>query len=159
MTTHKKTSTGEISSRGLSSYCSVLMAVVPPASFLLLILFFKYVFASLLKVTLSSLPEQQAMTLQQRAVFLLTDNQPSFLDNLIDVYQLKSADVAVLQQHIVRLQSLNLYKEVSVDWKVFFSPGCIRTKSVCFFKAVMLSTKLQCQREVDLEEVRLKRLS
>lgn len=78
-------------------------------------------------MTLSSLSEQQATTLQQRALFLLTDNQLSFLDNLIDVYQLKSADVAILQQHIVRLQSLNLYKEVSVEWKVLFSPICIKT--------------------------------
>lgn len=108
------------------------MAVVPPASFLLLLLFFKSVFASLLKVTLSSLSEQQAMALQQRALCLLTDNQFSFLDNLIDVYQLRSADVVVLQHHIVRLQSLNLYKEVSVEWKLLFSPGGIKTKSVCF---------------------------
>uniref|UniRef100_H3D6Q4 Exonuclease 3'-5' domain containing 3 n=1 Tax=Tetraodon nigroviridis TaxID=99883 RepID=H3D6Q4_TETNG len=72
----------------------------------------------------------QAMTLQQRALFLLPDQQLSFLDSLIDVYQLKSADVALLQQHLVRLQSLNLYKE-----------------------AAMLSMKLQCQKELDLEEM------
>ncbi|CAG04881.1 unnamed protein product, partial [Tetraodon nigroviridis] len=82
------------------------------------------------QVTLSSLSEQQAMTLQQRALFLLPDQQLSFLDSLIDVYQLKSADVALLQQHLVRLQSLNLYKE-----------------------AAMLSMKLQCQKELDLEEM------
>lgn len=73
-------------------------------------------FAPLLKVTLSSLSEQQARTLQHRALFLLTDTQLSFLDNLIDVYQLTSARVAVLQQHIVRLQSLNLYKEVRAQF-------------------------------------------
>lgn len=78
-------------------------------------------------MTLSSLSEQQALSLQQRALFL-TDNQLSFVDNLLDVYQLKSADVAVLQQHIVRLQQLNLYKEVSVDWKLLFSPSCIKSE-------------------------------
>lgn len=65
-------------------------------------------------MSLSSLSEQRALSLQQRAL-LLTDNQLSFIDNFTDVYQLKSADVALLQQHVVRLQSLNLYKEVSVD--------------------------------------------
>lgn len=69
-------------------------------------------------MTLSSLSDQQALSLQQRALFL-TDNQLSFVDNLTDVYQLKSADVALLLPHVVRLQSLNLYKEVSVDCKVF----------------------------------------
>lgn len=111
-------------------------------------------------MTLSCLSEQHAVTLQQRALFLLSDNQLGFSEDLVDVYQLKSADVAVLQQHIVRLQSLNLYKEVSVDPKVLFSPGCIKTREKCvfvvvFFKAAMLSTMLQCQKELDLEEVRL----
>lgn len=129
------------------------------------VLFFKS-FASLLKVTLSSLSEQQAMTLQRRALCLLTDHQLSYFDSLIDVYQLKSADVAALQQHIVRLQSLNLYKEVSLAWKVLFSPSCSQTKKKLVFllfwfgfKAAMLSTKLQCQKELDLEQVRLKCLA
>lgn len=74
---------------------------------------------SLLKVTLSSLPEQQATALQQRALFLLTDNQPSFTEALIDIYQLKSVAAATLQQHIVRLQTLNLYKEVSVQGMLY----------------------------------------
>lgn len=124
---------------------------------------FECVSASLLlQVTLSSLSEQQALSLQQRALFL-TDNQLSFVDNLTDVYQLKSADMALLQQHVVRLQSLNLYKEVSVDRKVFnLAQSCIQNKkkklflSFFFLKAAMLSMKLQCQKELDLEEVRLR---
>lgn len=91
------------------------MAVAPPASFALAGPVSEWVFASLLKVTLSSLSEQRAVTLQRRALLLSADHQLSFLDGLIDVYQLKSADVALLQQQVVRLQSLNLYKEVSVD--------------------------------------------
>lgn len=131
MTTHQKTSTGQISSRNLTYYCSV-SPLPPPASLMPVVLFFKS-FASLLKVTLSSLSEQQAMTLQRRALCLLTDHQLSYFDSLIDVYQLKSADVAALQQHIVRLQSLNLYKEVSLAWKVLFSPSCSQTKkNWCF---------------------------
>ena len=67
--------------------------------------------------------------------------------------------MAVLQQHVVRLQSLNLYKEVSVAGEVSFSPSCIQTFVLFFFflfvKAVTICMKLQCQKEMDLEKVRL----
>ncbi len=70
---------------------------------------------SLPQVTLSSLSEQQAVALQQRALSLLTDTQPSFVDTLINIYQLDSLDPSILRLHIVRLQALNCYKEVSAS--------------------------------------------
>lgn len=74
-------------------------------------------------MNLSVLSEQQASTLQQRALLLVADHQSTFIESLIDIYQLKSVDVTILQQHIVRLQALNLYKEVSVE--CFTQPSCI----------------------------------
>eukprot|EP00066_Takifugu_rubripes_P026856 XP_011616122.1 PREDICTED: exonuclease mut-7 homolog isoform X2 [Takifugu rubripes] len=82
------------------------------------------------QVTLSALSEQQASTLQQRALLLVADNQSTFIESLVDIYQLKSVDGTILQQHIVRLQALNLYKE-----------------------AAMLGMKLHRQKELDLEEM------
>lgn len=68
---------------------------------------------SVIQVTLSSLSEQRAASLQQRALSLLTDVQSSFVDGLINIYQLGSADPAALRLHVMTLQSLNCYKEVS----------------------------------------------
>lgn len=74
-------------------------------------------------MTLSALSEQQASTLQQRALLLVADNQSTFIESLVDIYQLASVDGTLLQQHIVRLQALNLYKEVSAE--CFTQPSCI----------------------------------
>lgn len=82
------------------------------------------------QVTLSSLSEQQAMALQQRALSLLTDTQPSFVDGLINIYQLHSLDRAILKMNIVRLQALRCYKE-----------------------AAMLSIKQNLQEELNMEEM------
>ncbi|XP_051268624.1 exonuclease mut-7 homolog [Dicentrarchus labrax] len=82
------------------------------------------------QVTLSSLSEQQAMAVQQQALSLLTDTQPSFVDTLINIYQLSSLDPAILRLQIVRLQALNCYKEAAV-----------------------LSIKLQLQKELNMEEM------
>lgn len=82
------------------------------------------------QVTLSSLSEQQAIALQRRALSLLTDTQPGFVDSLINIYQLTSLDPAILKLHIVRLQALNCYKE-----------------------AVVLSVKLKLQKELNMEEM------
>lgn len=82
------------------------------------------------QVTLSSLSEQQATALQRRALSLLTDTHPGFVDNLINIYQLSSLDPAILRLNIVRLQALNCYKE-----------------------AVVLSIKLKLQKELNMEEM------
>ncbi|XP_076614734.1 exonuclease mut-7 homolog isoform X2 [Chaetodon auriga] len=81
-------------------------------------------------VTLSSLSEQHAVALQQRALNLLSDTQPSFVDSFINIYQLSSLDPAVLRLHIVRLQSQNCYKE-----------------------AAELSIKLKLQKDLNMEEM------
>ncbi|KAL7376218.1 hypothetical protein ABVT39_003585 [Epinephelus coioides] len=82
------------------------------------------------QVTLSSLPEEQAIALQRRALSLLTDTQPSFVDGLISIYQLNTLDPATLRLNIVRLQALHCYKEAAV-----------------------LSIKLNLQEEVNMEEI------
>lgn len=82
------------------------------------------------QVNLSSLPEQQAMAFQQRALALLIDIQPSFVDSLINIYQLKSLGPAILRQHIVFLQDLYCYKEAAV-----------------------VSMKLELQKELNMEEM------
>lgn len=111
-------------------------------------------------MTLSALSEQQASSLQQRALLLVADNHATFIESLVDIYQLKSVDVTTLQQHIVRLQALNLYKEVSVECFTQYSCIIMLKKNVCvdfscvFLKAAMLGMKLQRQKELDLEEVR-----
>uniref|UniRef100_A0A8C5H4E6 3'-5' exonuclease domain-containing protein n=1 Tax=Gouania willdenowi TaxID=441366 RepID=A0A8C5H4E6_GOUWI len=80
------------------------------------------------QVKLSSLPQQKAATLQLRALGLLTESNPTFVEGLINIYQLQSLDAAPLRQHIATLQSRNCYKE-----------------------AVTLSIKLQLHTELDME--------
>lgn len=124
--------------------------------------FLKWFFGSLHKVTLSSLSDQQAMALQRRALSLITDTQPSFVDTLINIYHLSSLDPTILRLHIVRLQALNCYKEVSSSFdleskikantKYLFSISTLNYS--CFSQAVVLSVKLKLQRELNMEEVR-----
>ncbi|TKS84614.1 Exonuclease mut-7 -like protein [Collichthys lucidus] len=82
------------------------------------------------QVTLSSLSEQQAVTVQRRALSLLADTHPSFVDGLINIYRLNTLDPAILRLNVVSLQALNCYKEAAV-----------------------LSIKLQLQKELDMEEM------
>ncbi|KAM3600282.1 uncharacterized protein V6R79_020819 [Siganus canaliculatus] len=82
------------------------------------------------QVTLNSVSEQQVSTLQQRALSLLTDVQASFVDSLLNLYQLSSLDRALLRLHIVKLQALKCYKEAGV-----------------------LSIKLHLQNELDMKEI------
>ncbi|XP_067339507.1 exonuclease mut-7 homolog isoform X2 [Channa argus] len=82
------------------------------------------------QVNLSSLSEQQAVALQRRALSLLTDTQSSFVESLINIYQLTSLDPAILRLHILKLQALKCYKE-----------------------AAIISMKLKLQKELNMEEV------
>ncbi|KAL6097047.1 exd3 [Pungitius sinensis] len=82
------------------------------------------------QVTLSSLLEQQALELQQRALSLIRDTQANFADNLINIYQLNSMDRAILLLNIMKLHSLHCYKE-----------------------AAALSIKLKLQKDLNMEEI------
>lgn len=82
------------------------------------------------QVTLSSLSDQQALVLQQRALSLLTDTQPCFMDTLISIYQLCTLDQSIRQLQIVKLQALKCYKEAAV-----------------------LGIKLNLQNELKMEEI------
>lgn len=64
------------------------------------------------QVTLTSLPEQQAVELQHRALSLMAEAQPSSVDVLISVYRLQSLDPELLRRHIRSLQDVCCYKEV-----------------------------------------------
>uniref|UniRef100_UPI0037E87D7B exonuclease mut-7 homolog n=1 Tax=Semicossyphus pulcher TaxID=241346 RepID=UPI0037E87D7B len=82
------------------------------------------------QITLSSVPKQRVTSLQQRALSLLTDSQPSFVDSLTNIYQLNSLDADTLRLHVIRLQALNCYKE-----------------------AATLSIKFKLQKELDMDEM------
>ncbi|XP_014324481.1 exonuclease mut-7 homolog isoform X1 [Xiphophorus maculatus] len=82
------------------------------------------------QVSLSSLAEDKAVELQRRALGLLTDTQPNFVDTLINIYQLKTLDPSIQCMQIYKLQALNCYKE-----------------------AVTLSIKLGLQTELNTEEM------
>ncbi|XP_071196333.1 exonuclease mut-7 homolog isoform X1 [Salvelinus alpinus] len=82
------------------------------------------------KVTLQAVPEVSKLGLQRRALSLLTDAQPSFMDPLIDIYQLGNLDRSILRLHIIKLQAVNCYRE-----------------------AALLSMKLELQNEMDMEEI------
>lgn len=75
--------------------------------------FFLKLVICVIQVNLSSVPEQKALALQHRALDLLTDTQPAFVDALISIYQLKSLDPSILRLHIMNLQDVKNYKEVS----------------------------------------------
>lgn len=118
--TNETTLTNEISSRSSNHYCFMLRALLsfPHCSWFQSCFFGSSSFVSRNQVTLSSLSEQQAMALQLRALSLLPDAQPSFVDALITIYKLSSVDLAILRLHIVRLQALNCYKEVIASFGV-----------------------------------------
>lgn len=82
------------------------------------------------QVSLSSLPEQQVLSLQQRALSLLSDTQPKFVEALINIYQLDTVDPSKLRYQIIRLQTLNCYKE-----------------------ALAIAIRLKLQNELNMEEM------
>ncbi|KAM8829137.1 exonuclease mut-7 homolog isoform 2-T3 [Spinachia spinachia] len=82
------------------------------------------------QVSLSSLSEQQALELQQRALSLIRETQTNFVDNLINIYQLNSLDPAILLLNVMKLHDLHCYKE-----------------------AAALSIKLKLQKELNMEEM------
>lgn len=122
-----------------SAVCAYVTHVNPPLDQPIFVLNYFHVFNFFppLKVTLSSLPEQEALSLQHRALGLLTDTYPSFVENLINIYQLHSLDPSVLRLHIVKLQGLGYYKEVIVsvfatDLQHILSVG----RKLCLFNSV-----------------------
>uniref|UniRef100_A0A096LUE7 Exonuclease 3'-5' domain containing 3 n=1 Tax=Poecilia formosa TaxID=48698 RepID=A0A096LUE7_POEFO len=82
------------------------------------------------QMSLSSLAEDKAVELQRRALGLLTDTQPNFVDTLMNIYQIKTLDPSIQCMHIYKLQALNCYKE-----------------------AVTLSIKLGLQTELNMEKM------
>lgn len=82
------------------------------------------------QVNFSCVPQQQALSLQRRALNLLTDAQPKFVDALVNIYHLNSVDPSMLRLQIIRLQALNCHKE-----------------------AVAFAIKMKLQNELSMEEM------
>ncbi|XP_018609344.1 exonuclease mut-7 homolog isoform X2 [Scleropages formosus] len=81
-------------------------------------------------ISLKEQPDEQVSNLQLRALNLLAEAQPSFVDLLLDVYQLGCVDRGLLLAHVDKLQTSGLYKE-----------------------AILMSTKLGLQSELDVEKI------
>ncbi|XP_023687613.1 exonuclease mut-7 homolog [Paramormyrops kingsleyae] len=82
------------------------------------------------QVCLQQEPAGRARELQLRALGLLSDPQPSFIDPLLDVYHLHCLDRGLLLAHMRKLQVAGCHRE-----------------------AVLLSTKLELQADLDVEEM------
>ncbi|KAJ8339012.1 hypothetical protein SKAU_G00357980 [Synaphobranchus kaupii] len=82
------------------------------------------------QVSLVGRTPEQARSLQLRALRLLSEAQPSYIDPLLDMYQLHSLDQALLLGHVETLLALG-----------------------CFKEAALLSTKLKLQSALDMEQV------
>lgn len=64
------------------------------------------------QASLNVLREEERLRLQQRALGLLTDSHPGFMDPLLEVYQLSSLSKPLLLAHVFFLQDLRCFKEV-----------------------------------------------
>lgn len=109
-------------------------------------------------MTLNALPGQEAQTLQHRALSLLTDTQPAFVEGIINIYHLNAVDPARLRLHIVRLQALHCYKEVNTFCVILdsrtISDENATELSLHSSQAAVLSIKLKLQKELNMDEVR-----
>lgn len=109
-------------------------------------------------MTLNALPGQEAQKLQHRALSLLTDTQPTFVEGIINIYHLNALDPARLRLHIVRLQALHCYKEVYMFYDDIGQQDDFRRKcnwtSLHSSQAAVVSIKLKLQKELNMEEVR-----
>ncbi|XP_030625113.1 exonuclease mut-7 homolog [Chanos chanos] len=79
---------------------------------------------------LKGLQTEQALSLQQRALGLISDAQPSYMEPLIDMFQLGSMERGLLLKHVHYLQDCCFYKE-----------------------AALLGMKLQLQADLDMEKI------
>lgn len=64
------------------------------------------------QASLNVLKEEERLRLQQRALGLLTDSHPGYMDPLLEVYQLSSLRKPLLLAHVFFLQDLCCFKEV-----------------------------------------------
>ncbi|XP_051971428.1 exonuclease mut-7 homolog isoform X1 [Xyrauchen texanus] len=82
------------------------------------------------KASLKGLNEEERLRLQQRALELITDSQPGYMDPLLEVYQLRSLERPLLLEHVTFLQDCCCYKE-----------------------ALVFSVKVELQKDLDMEKM------
>ncbi|MGH0174469.1 UNVERIFIED_CONTAM: hypothetical protein FKN15_068127 [Acipenser sinensis] len=93
-------------------------------------------------------PGARLRRLQVQALSLLTEKQPSFLEPLIDIYQLGSLERSVLLGHVGYLLHRGSYREaVLMSIKLKLQPD------LDMEKAVLMSIKLKLQPDLDMEKV------
>ncbi|KAG9354167.1 hypothetical protein JZ751_012291 [Albula glossodonta] len=82
------------------------------------------------QASLEGEPSERVRNLQIRALSLLSEAQPSYIEPLLDIYQLHSLDQDLLLGHVGKLLNSGIYKE-----------------------AALLSMKLKLQSELDMEQI------
>ncbi|XP_056593300.1 exonuclease mut-7 homolog [Triplophysa dalaica] len=82
------------------------------------------------KASLKGLGDEDRLSLQQRALGLLTDSQPGYMDPLLTIYQLSSLEKPLLVEH------------------VSFLHGCC-----CYKEALVFSVKVDLQKDLDMEKM------
>lgn len=82
------------------------------------------------QVALDMLDEEERLCLQRRALGLLTDSQPGFMEPLLEVYQLKTLKRPLLLEHMDNLHCC-----------------------CCFKEALVFSVKMELQSDLDMEKM------
>ncbi|KAI2659986.1 hypothetical protein H4Q32_022569 [Labeo rohita] len=82
------------------------------------------------QASLNGLREEERLRLQRKALGLLTDSHPGYMDPLLDIYQLSSLKRPLLIQH------------------VDFLHDCC-----CFKEALVFSVKVELQKNLDMEKM------
>ncbi|XP_056323123.1 exonuclease mut-7 homolog [Danio aesculapii] len=82
------------------------------------------------QVGLDILDEEERLRLQRRALGLLTDSQPGFMEPLLEVYQLKTLKRPLLLEHVDTLHCC-----------------------CCFKEALVFSVKVELQSDLDMEKM------
>uniref|UniRef100_A0A671MKG0 Exonuclease mut-7 homolog n=1 Tax=Sinocyclocheilus anshuiensis TaxID=1608454 RepID=A0A671MKG0_9TELE len=82
------------------------------------------------QASLNGLREEERLRLQKKALGLLTDSHPGYMDPLLEIYQLSSLKRPLLLEH------------------VDFLHDCC-----CFKEALMFSVKVELQKDLDMEKM------
>ncbi|XP_058644996.1 exonuclease mut-7 homolog isoform X3 [Onychostoma macrolepis] len=82
------------------------------------------------QASLNGLREEERLRLQKKALGLLTDSHPGYMDPLLEIYQLSSLKRPLLLEHVDFLQDC-----------------------CCFKEALMFSVKVELQKDLDMEKM------
>ncbi|XP_052464772.1 exonuclease mut-7 homolog [Carassius gibelio] len=82
------------------------------------------------QASLNVLREEERLRLQKKALGLLTDSHPGYMDPLLEIYQLSSLKTPLLLEHVDFLQDC-----------------------CCFKEALIFSVKVELQKDLDMEKM------